>query len=95
MSKRAEGEALKRFPEEMTRLPYQDLIDAFGGKEYVDFNSMPRGYFQLGYEQAEKDTLERAIEWWRPRLCGFLKEGLTDGVLEEFRNAIEDENKDS
>lgn len=55
MSKRAEEAALKRFPEEMTRIPYQDLIEAFGGKEYVDFNSMPRGYFQLGYEQAEKD----------------------------------------
>lgn len=52
---RAEEAALKRFPEEMTRIPYQDLIEAFGGKEYVDFNSMPRGYFQLGYEQAEKD----------------------------------------
>lgn len=55
MSKRAEEAALKRFPEEMTRIPYQDLIEANGGKEYVDFNSMPRGYFQLGYEQAEKD----------------------------------------
>ena len=55
MSKRSEEAALKRFPEEMTRIPYQDLIEAFGGKEYVDFNSMPRGYFQLGYEQAEKD----------------------------------------
>ena len=55
MSKRAEEAALKRFPEVMTRIPYQDLIEAFGGKEYVDFNSMPRGYFQLGYEQAEKE----------------------------------------
>lgn len=60
MSKRAEEAALKRFPEEMTRIPYQDLIEAFGGKEYVDFNSMPRGYFQLGYEQAEKDIIPAA-----------------------------------
>ena len=60
MGKRAEEAALKRFPEEMTRIPYQDLIEAFGGKEYVDFNSMPRGYFQLGYEQAEKDITEAA-----------------------------------
>lgn len=49
---KAEQAALERFPVEMTRIPYQDLIDAFGGKEFVDFNSMPRGYFQLGYEQA-------------------------------------------
>ena len=55
MSKRAEEAALERFPVEMTRIPYQDLIEAFGGKEYVDFNSMPRGFFQLGYEQALKD----------------------------------------
>ena len=61
MGKRAEEAALKRFPEEMTRIPYQDLIEAFGGKEYVDFNSMPRGYFQLGYEQAEKDITEAAL----------------------------------
>ena len=60
MSKKAEDAALKRFPVEMTRIPYQDLIEAFGGKEYVDFNSMPRGYFQLGYEQAEKDL---ALTW--------------------------------
>lgn len=63
MSKRAEEAALKRFPEEMTRIPYQDLIEAFGGKEYVDFNSMPRGYFQLGYEQAEKDIKCDLLEW--------------------------------
>ena len=57
---KAEEAALKRFPEEMTRIPYQDLIEAFGGKEYVDFNSMPRGYFQLGYEQALQDILPAA-----------------------------------
>ena len=52
---KAEQAALERFPVEMTRIPYQDLINAFGGKEFVDFNSMPRGYFQLGYEQALKE----------------------------------------
>ncbi len=52
---RAEEAALEKFPVDMTRIPYQDLIEAFGGKEYIDFNSMPRGYFQLGYEQALKD----------------------------------------
>lgn len=55
----------------------------------LDPYSMGRAYGE-GYEQAEKDALERAIEWWRPRLCGFLKEELTEGVLEEFRKAMED-----
>ena len=52
---KAEQAALERFPVEMTRIPYQDLIDQLGGKEFIDFNSMPRGYFQLGYEQALKE----------------------------------------
>ena len=69
---RAEEAALKRFPVEMTRIPYQDLIEAFGGKEYVDFNSMPRGYFQLGYEQAEKDTIERAVTWLKDNVNKYI-----------------------
>ena len=56
MSK-AEERALIRFPEQMTPLVYQDLIDQFGGKTEIDFNLLPRSYFQLGYEQAEKDIL--------------------------------------
>lgn len=72
MSKRAEEAALKRFPEEMTRIPYQDLIEAFGGKEYVDFNSMPRGYFQLGYEQAEEAAIERAIAWLKEHANNYI-----------------------
>lgn len=54
MSK-AEEQALIRFPEQMTPLVYQELIDQFGGKTEIDFNLLPRSYFQLGYEQAEKD----------------------------------------
>ncbi len=64
MSKRAEERALERFPEQMTPLVYQDVIDAFGGKTEVDFNLLPRSYFQLGYEQAEQDlalTIEDVI----------------------------------
>ena len=71
---KAEQAALERFPVEMTRIPYQDLIEAFGGKEYIDFNSMPRGYFQLGYEQAQKDTIERTIAW--------LKEHANDYIVD-------------
>lgn len=52
---KAEEQALIRFPEQMTPLVYQELIDQFGGKTEIDFNLLPRSYFQLGYEQAEKD----------------------------------------
>lgn len=54
---KAEEQALIRFPEQMTPLVYQELIDQFGGKTEIDFNLLPRSYFQLGYEQAEKDII--------------------------------------
>lgn len=60
------------------------------GKTQVDMLAY-RFACAKGYEQAEKDTIKRAIEWWRPKLCGFLKEGLTEGVLGEFRKAMEEE----
>ncbi len=55
MSKRAEEAALKAYPVNMTPLNYQDLIEQFGGKTEIDVNTYPRGLFQEGYEQAEKD----------------------------------------
>lgn len=63
MSKRAEKAALKAYPVNMTPLNYQDLIEQFGGKTEIDFNVYPRCLFQEGYEQAEKDTIERAVTW--------------------------------
>ena len=57
---RAENVALKRFPIEMTPLNYQEQIELFGGKTEVDFNALPRSFFQLGYEQAEKDIVPAA-----------------------------------
>lgn len=60
---RAEQRALEVYPIKMTPLVYQDLIDQFGGKTEIDVNTYPRCLFQEGYEQAEKDTIERAIAW--------------------------------
>lgn len=54
MSK-AEEAALEKFPVKIIKISYQDLINIFGGKGFVDSNSIPRLYFQQGYEQAEKD----------------------------------------
>lgn len=63
MSKSSEQRALEAYPIKMTPLVYQDLIDQFGGKTEIDVNTYPRCLFQEGYEQAEKDTIERAVTW--------------------------------
>lgn len=43
----------------MTPLNYQDLIEQFGGKTEIDVNTYPRCLFQEGYEQAEKDIIDK------------------------------------
>ena len=60
---RAEEAALKAYPVYMQPLVYQDLIEQFGGKTEIDVNTYPRRQFQEGYEQGEKETIERAIAW--------------------------------
>ena len=79
---KAEERAWERFPEQMTPLVYQDVIEAFGGKTEVDFNLLPRSYFQLGYEAAEKDTIERVCEWLSRHY---------DIDIVRFRKAMEEE----
>ena len=55
MSKRAEEAALKAYPEDWVAGYFDDP------DEVTDDNEEAREYFQQGYEQAEKDTIERAI----------------------------------
>ena len=61
MSKRAEDYANKRFPPDMGG-EYRPIR---GGYEIIesDFNSDRRFGCKIGYEQAEKDTIERAVAW--------------------------------
>lgn len=54
MIKRAEEAALKAYPEKL-EWDYRDM-------DY-DPNMRSRIIFRQGYEQAEKDTIERAITW--------------------------------
>lgn len=54
---RAEQAALKAYPEDWVA-GYFDNPD-----EVTDDNEEAREYFQQGYEQAEKETIERACEW--------------------------------
>ena len=69
---RAEEAALKAYPEEITPLNYQELIDAFGGKTEVDFNLLPRLTFQQGYEQAEKDLGWISVKDRLPDTTGYV-----------------------
>lgn len=87
MSKRVEDLAKQLYPDPKL----EDYDDILVYRADRDNAIMGRSNVIYVYEQAEKDTLERAIQWWRPRLFVVLKEGLTEGVLEEFRNAMEDE----
>lgn len=59
MSKRAEEAALEAYPAII-----REREAGMGGLTLpYDANTLPRKYFKEGYEQAEKDTLERAITW--------------------------------
>lgn len=56
--KKAEEAALKAYPKKEGKV----YSTAFGTWEF-DQNAAERKGFQKGYEQAEKDTLERVILW--------------------------------
>lgn len=101
MSKRAKDAALKAYPVEMTPLNYQDLIEQFGKTE-IDVNTYPRRLFQGGYEQAEKDTIERAISWVRKNAYIYTdtqndEEGnlmiafLEEAFIDDLKKAMEEE----
>lgn len=84
MSKRAEKRALELFPVDM-----QMCIDGTGETHEADVNAQRRKYVAFGYEQAEKDTIERACEW-----LGSLDDGdrIVDvkALVSAFRNEMEE-----
>lgn len=78
MSKRAEQSALKAYPEDW-QAGYFDDPD-----EVTDDNEEAREYFQQGYEQAEKDTIERAKQWIWQRGFGKM-------AVQDFQKFMEEE----
>ena len=91
MSKRAKEKALELFPIDM-----QMCIDNKGKPYEADVNEHRRKYVALGYEQAEKDTTDRAAKWirehwreyiWGPDADGCIGFGLWEN---DFRKAMED-----
>ena len=77
---RAEERASEAYPKE-TRDCAGFVVD-IGHPQWI------RNYYIQGYEQAEKDTVDRAAEWWYDHIVGFMKEGLAKNVIEEFREAM-------
>lgn len=55
---RAEQRALEAYPHDMV-----EQIEEPGFLVKTDYNRFNRAIFTRGYEQAEKDTTERAISW--------------------------------
>lgn len=81
MSKRAKEAALKAYPEtKPNHLGYYSL-------EYSTTLSARKG-FQQGYEQAEKDTNERACDM----LMNYIFEEVTPEMRDHFRKRLEEYN---
>lgn len=79
MSKRVEDAALKAYPKEM--ISGESTLD---GK--YDGNATPRYYFIKGYEQAEKDIIERACDM----LMNYVFEEVTPEMRDHFRKRLEE-----
>ena len=81
MSKRAEIVASRALP----NYPPETYIDEDEYIEVESERSMQRAFYQKGYEQAEKDTIERAVEYIKStKIFGRC-------FLEDFRKAMEKE----
>ena len=86
MSKRAEQKALEAYPDSER--------DKTGIVTFLGFSQTVRNYYIEGYEQAEKDTVERVCEWLKknatyihPRkgikTCMINLNALREAILEE------------
>ena len=90
---RAEQAALKAYPHKIEEHP-----KVMGGSITFDANNLPRGFYQEGYEQAEKDTIERACKWifsHLPILVDYYDEDIHTGAdrsefIKLFRTQMEE-----
>ena len=84
MSKRAEIAALKAFPPKFTSPKrYAKRVQS----EKIDTHATIRGFYQEGYEQAEKDTIETACDM----LMNYVFEEVTPEMRDHFRKRLEEE----
>ena len=59
--------------------------------ERVDTHQPARTIFQKGYEQAEKDTIERAESHLESALLNFLDADTVKWIIKDFKKAMEEE----
>lgn len=81
MSKRAEEAGLKAYPVVIEEHTERDL------------NKPKRLSYINGYEQAEKDTIERALDWLKARTnsyVGPIEEPFWTMFIEHFKKAMEE-----
>ena len=84
MSKRAEEKALEAYPEL--------LSGSIFGPLPVDLNKACREKYQEGYEQAEKDTIERTITWLKEHINDYIVKGRDiDFMFDDLKKAMEEE----
>lgn len=93
MSKRAEKAASRALP----NYPPETYAD---NDEYIEVESersMQRAFYQKGYEQAEKDAVERAMEWLFSNVRDYLyccielgTPGITPEFFSDFKKAMEE-----
>lgn len=87
MSKRAEKAALEAYP--FIPLPQYDLRD----ENPTDGNKIHRRIFLEGYEQAEKDTIQKALDWLGAHTksyAGPIEEPFWTMFIEHFKKAMEE-----
>lgn len=84
MSKRAQYAAMKAYP----------IQGKWVGNQYGewddDINQELRKAFSQGYEQAEKDTIERACQWLFDNFYNYDRD-LRHAIEADFRKAMEAE----
>lgn len=81
---RSQIAALKAYPIHFTNMYMPDGLIV-----KTDINTEPRKLYQKAYEQAEKDTIERAAAWLKDYIKYF--ELYDEKGVEEFKKAMEEE----
>ena len=89
MSKRADEAALKAYPEKMGMFHEADI------HYEADLNKAARIKYIEGYEQAEKDTIERAVKWLERHADNYNGsessfDHMEEEMITDFRKAMED-----
>ena len=91
MSKRAEEAALKAYPEKII-----EHVEEPGFVVKRDLNRFDRNVYIQGYEQAEKDTIERAVMWLERHADEYNGsessfDHMEEEMITDFRKAMEEE----